>query len=382
MDTPPAHKQCTMCGKPASEMCKQCRSSHYCSRACQVADWPTHKLLCRSFTNFTTPPNPTSKLGIFFPDNSKVPRFVWVKCSWKTLDEETYQHVDKAEFLGSRSTDRVWVQLNKTRHRKRQDVLTVHIRSTGAIDGSALNQCVIAVAGGRCVNYCWPGPLLVLRTSGLTLGDSELVDVDMVDFRDAVDLLCSYPDININTTEPEEVREVQGVRINCQGEMELYGRPKYETVMVEKNNKVFTQPVTSISQCLGLPVTALRCSVYKATDGYDRTNEEVVFLHMNAIPSSERWGWASAEWQLPTGNVIVVRDDRKPMEKEHVEAMCRYCLDVLTPLFEKSMEMLIPRKVVLEKLTKNAFEEYWKGYNMSKWLNRNDETWKVVDSPV
>lgn len=67
------------------------------------------------------------------------------------------------------------------------------------------------------MNFCWPGPLLVLRTSGLTLGDSELVDVDMVDFRDAVDLLCSFPAIDINITEPEkEAREVRGVRINCQ----------------------------------------------------------------------------------------------------------------------------------------------------------------------
>lgn len=132
--------------------------------------------------------------------------------------------------------------------------------------------------------------------------------------------------------------------------MDLHGRAKYEAVMVENNNPVFTQPVSTISQRLGLPVTAFSCSAHKVSGSYDRMNREVVLLHTDTIPTSENSGFTYTEWRPPMGNVIVVRWDRKPLEKEHVEAMCRYCLDVLTPLFEGSVDGLIPRRAVLEKV--------------------------------
>ena len=37
-------KSKTMC-------CSRCRSAHYCSRDCQVADWPRHKLYCHEIKN-------------------------------------------------------------------------------------------------------------------------------------------------------------------------------------------------------------------------------------------------------------------------------------------------------------------------------------------
>lgn len=65
------------------------------------------------------------------------------------------------------------------------------------------------------MNFAWPDPLLVVRSRGLTLLDSELVEVDMVDVRDTVDVLCSYPDVNINVAAPEAMWKVDAVRVNC-----------------------------------------------------------------------------------------------------------------------------------------------------------------------
>ena len=37
---------CT-CGKSATASCGQCKKISYCSKDCQIADWPAHKIFCR-----------------------------------------------------------------------------------------------------------------------------------------------------------------------------------------------------------------------------------------------------------------------------------------------------------------------------------------------
>jgi hypothetical protein len=37
---------CFVCKKDATSFCAQCRTIHYCSRKCQLNDWPIHRLLC------------------------------------------------------------------------------------------------------------------------------------------------------------------------------------------------------------------------------------------------------------------------------------------------------------------------------------------------
>lgn len=375
--------QCTMCGKPASEICKQCCSTHYCSRACQVADWRVHKLLCPSFPDFQTPPDDFSKRGIFFPVAGEGPKFVWIRFDWCTENGENYQQVDIGEFLGDgHSADRLWVKTNKMRSRSRDDALTLFLREAGAVDGSSLNFSVVGATRDRYVNICWPGPLLVLKTEGLKLGNSRLLDVDMVDLRDAVDVLCSYPNHDINEAAPEETWEVEGVRVNCTGEIEVYKREKYEAIKVPESCGVFMEPVVGISDLLGLPVRVYRCSVFKDADCYIRTNIEATFLHMNPNPGCEMWGWAPMEWQGPAGNVVIVRADRSPLHKQYAEALCRYCYDVLQPLFHRSMSENIARERVLEQITKEAFREYWREFDSTKRLNVRDRTWEIIKCPV
>ncbi|KAG4434740.1 hypothetical protein IFR05_009766 [Cadophora sp. M221] len=55
--TPPVTSACAQCSKSAIRICAGCRdapvitggiqSIHYCSNECQVADWPTHKMICK-----------------------------------------------------------------------------------------------------------------------------------------------------------------------------------------------------------------------------------------------------------------------------------------------------------------------------------------------
>lgn len=366
---------CTMCGKPAPDLCKQCNSSQYCSRACQRSDWPVHKLLCSSFSNFLTPPDASYKRCIFFPVSGTKPEFVWVHCSWHTDDDDgiSYQLFDKTPFMGEGMTNTVWVQRNNTRARARTDALFVYVREAGSIDGSLLNKSVIAAARGRYVNLAWPGPLLVVRSLGLTLGDSQLVDTDMVDFRDAIDVLCSYPDVNINFVAPEATWEVDAVRVNCAGEMKLYERPKFEAVKIPADHVALSQPVLGVSTLLGFAVRVVKCSPNKNTKGYDLKNREASFLYLDRDPKS-------AGWALMEGNVLVVREDRGTLRKQHVAVLCQYCLDVLQPLFEKWRAGRVPKQRMMDMMTKRAFGEYWTVYDAR---NRADGLeWETVESPV
>ena len=50
-----AEAACVVCGGPAHNKCGACKldtsSRHYCGKACQVKDWPTHKKACKDIQN-------------------------------------------------------------------------------------------------------------------------------------------------------------------------------------------------------------------------------------------------------------------------------------------------------------------------------------------
>jgi hypothetical protein len=50
-----AEEACTVCGEPAHMRCGACKSDtssrHYCGKACQAKDWPTHKKACKDAQN-------------------------------------------------------------------------------------------------------------------------------------------------------------------------------------------------------------------------------------------------------------------------------------------------------------------------------------------
>lgn len=45
------------CVKPANKTCSRCKAHKYCSRQCQLKDWPAHKLMCGIDPTVANPPS-------------------------------------------------------------------------------------------------------------------------------------------------------------------------------------------------------------------------------------------------------------------------------------------------------------------------------------
>lgn len=375
-----------MCSNMTSQRCKTCDCSNYCSKACQKADWPVHKLLCRDFHKFSTPPDASSRLGIFFPDNMKTPSFLWVSCPLQPAEdgECAWEKPNYHDCLGPGSIRSLQMTGNVLRSRALQDKIHVYSREGYLVDGSKINTSIVEVTKSL-MTHSWSGPFLAMKLPGLDIDPGRYINIDMVGFRDVVDLFCTYPVMDINDMKAEGALagakdEFSGVRINCRGDQTIGGRSKFEAIQLPRNHPVFKAPVVGISKLIGLPVRVIRCP--RTSDHnlntFDKSNQAATFLHLSVDPN-DRWGWAPMAWQEPAGSVIVVREDRTALAPEHVEALSYFCQYVLQPLFEDSMgsgmhpESPIKKTVVLQRMTPRSFENFYVGYN--NWKRDNDPKW-------
>ncbi|KAF2159592.1 hypothetical protein M409DRAFT_29912 [Zasmidium cellare ATCC 36951] len=82
---------CGTCFGKATQECAGCHSIRYCSRECQKVNWPQHKHLCKTFADFATPPGPNLRRIIILPQDSKNPRFAWLKTFSSDTEEPEEQ---------------------------------------------------------------------------------------------------------------------------------------------------------------------------------------------------------------------------------------------------------------------------------------------------
>ena len=96
-------------------------------------------------------------------------------------------------------------------------------------------------------------------------------------------------------------------------------------------------------------------------------------------------------WQGNVGTVTVVREDKKPLDRNHLKVLTNFCQYYVQPrltLFIEDMENLEKKRIVDEQLTRSAFEEYFQKYraNMIRKCEKKGDSvllrrWQRLASP-
>ena len=184
--------------------------------------------------------------------------------------------------------------------------------------------------------------------------------------------------------------DVLGVRINYDRLVTLRNAPRFETVAIkswnfrgEGDNCCWLQPrgrrnASLFTQHTGI-VLQDRQELYLGHPLLVRTNSISRLLLIPCDISKHNFGYI--EQQFDTGNVVVVREDRKPLDVQYVEILCDWISTDLLPLFRQAMsgclrlnrprargnattrmtEQLAIRQRVLDRITKQNLLAFSRG---------------------
>ncbi|KAK8043446.1 hypothetical protein PG993_005876 [Apiospora rasikravindrae] len=188
---------CIICEKPDSPRCARCKSAFYCSKACQLIDWPVHGLLCGPFATFNTANRPTKdhfRAIVFLPNKYK-PKFRWIYCKWHELEYGyRYQCPEASTLVGEGCrVEQAILQSNPVSNRQLDDGITISFRDTFLVDGSARNKGVLSIITTQPGDYHdWRGPITAYGKVGPGSSQTHCRDLDMNDFHHIADFFLSY----------------------------------------------------------------------------------------------------------------------------------------------------------------------------------------------
>lgn len=141
---------------------------------------------------------------------------------------------------------------------------------------------------------------------------------------------------------PSQDRTIRGGKIFCNGERKLHGRNQFARFdfTPSKRASLGKGHVSPISKRLGMPLILWQDPDARYTTGpigsWDCTF--ATFLMLNIDPASQDWAWASAYWQTQVGSVLVLREDGKDLDLEHLAMMAYFCQHTMQDRLESAME--------------------------------------------
>lgn len=217
----PANSQlsCIICNSPPATTstllcCSRCKSSLYCSKPCQRADWRVHKILCASRAEFETPPHKNARRGICFDVESGDITFTWETIKMKHDDDDgtSWESADLQHHFGAAHPHPQIYHNNVPRDRKLKENIMLWFIDDFLVDGSSPNKAVMKAVpemtlGGGAV---WCGPLIAMKDTNSYYDEKRMFinstpgvgHMDMADLTDVVDYLSHWRRVS---NEPPEV---------------------------------------------------------------------------------------------------------------------------------------------------------------------------------
>ncbi|KAL8733144.1 MAG: hypothetical protein Q9166_002336 [cf. Caloplaca sp. 2 TL-2023] len=401
----PIPEVCANCLSVATEHCKRCKSSWYCSRECQSADWIYHRFLCRQFSDFKDRPDSTCVRAIFFPENDRNPRFVWLKQKEEALDlDYVDEKFEVEELLGISEEETIEQQyvMRSTRRNRwtEKDKARMYLldRKRALADGSKPNVSIGTVTQGN-FHFSWRGPVVAVLTKSddSEQSDSEptVDDMGMVDFRDLIDFFAlygqwgqGYHDFGVTsfwwtpgplTEELQQQRQVQAVKVMCDVECKMTGRKYVPCPIYEGHPAMALLQPCPVTALLGLPLLMRRLPPDEPwkdeaeSSGNKNAGPGLLLLDVN--PKSRFWGTARNLREV-AGGMLVMRQDLKELHPFHVEAMLLYLLNVVCPAMEDSIKGQREKGEVLEIIHPSRLDWFFKSYQKKRAEKEDD--WKNV----
>jgi len=274
---------CDECDNESTLRCSGCGSSWYCSKECQKKAWPLHKILCKPTKDFQDRPEadgPGEKYtrAIYFHPDEGAPRFVWLKTMTKdgeyghpclaacpgALAANNEKETESEEDIGMADMK---IRYNHALVRRLPYNLFLSYRENFLHDGSTHNMAIDKIIDSHSPHlHAWRGPMIAYGTDAFddvpfSQDPSYSQDLGPSDLRVIAHKLNTYyfkyaigPTIE---DIKEELSSVVGVRINCDGDVEVEGRPRYEPMELPAYRSFF-HAATDISEHIELPIVVQR----------------------------------------------------------------------------------------------------------------------------
>lgn len=376
---------CPTCGEPGARQCSGCKGIRYCSIECQQADWPLHKVLCKSFKDFSIDSRPSPNMRrvvAFLPTESK-PKFMWLPVKIEPGDDGDIETVDTSSFPPFTTLRIMPIKTNSLLGTDLDYLLQLGYDES-FLDSYPWATAAVASATNKRASFRWAGPMFAICGKGKGFNGISMASVEDMDLRAYADVLAYFIDYDNDTPEHKARKgpKVSGIKVTCNGERRLYDTDVFSKVLVPRSHPMFESQtsVAPISKLIDLPLHTVKCPTNPTFNQVgDADNQMVTFMNLccdpnddggpsSRTPGSLGWGWAPKAWQRDVGNVLVVRADRKPLDEETVEAFADFCMDKLQPLFEHSLEVAGPevapeqrgraRQRVLAEITPTKWKEW------------------------
>jgi len=356
-------------GNEEAGRCKDCLSVSYCSTRCWSVDRPAHQLLCPSYLVFMgTRPSSVHKLAIWFPGDHDRPRLVWVHVPVPTTHQSQQPAPELSAFFGPQQQHTCPSATIMTHNNRRGIKVGHEIRvyqqpahACGLLANRSVRHAVEACHGMTVPGKADGGPLVAVAAAREANGllPPGIVDMTLSDFRHVLDLFSTRGDDTVRETPTGGT--IQALRISCELQQKLYGHGVFSVVFIQSDLPFEEKEKSALCEMLGGGAQLLVCrprdddghlesTTQAGGDGGDYSvhNTYAAALTTDMDRSSGGWGTPPKPWE---GGAIVARSDRADLDIHWAMRVCRYCVEVLQPTFQRARAGSMKRKAALREVT-------------------------------